>query len=80
MDADEATDRIDDALTLLDEIEERYPSLYDRGSDFFDGVRGTLEGIRETIGGNDFPTATPDQAAAIDNITAGIKAWHPLHR
>lgn len=78
LDPDAALEDIDSTLELIDEIENDYPRVWDRGEAFLSDVREKMTDVRETIA--DRQEVTMRQQQAIDNWAKGVRRWHPQHR
>jgi len=73
-----AIEDIDRLLSLIDDLEDSYSDVYERGEDFLADVYERASEVRKTILQNQ--RVTPRQEKAIENWTEGVEKWHPEHK
>jgi hypothetical protein len=74
MDVNAAAALIDSTLDKIVEMEEDYPHVYSKASDFFVSISEKLESMALTI---EQSSAVSDrQATAIENMAEGVNKWH----
>lgn len=74
----DAFEDIDATLELIQDLEDNYSSIWDKGEDFFVDVREKITSVRETIG--ETARVSPGQESAIENWLRGVQKWHPDYR
>ena len=75
MDVTQVTNALTETLELIEDLEENYPSLWDKGEEFFESVRGSCSSMLTSLMMQD--SATSGQYSAAKNWNAGVKKWHP---
>lgn len=78
LDHEAALEDIDHVLKMIQEIEDDYTRVWDRGESFLEDVREKITEVRATI--VDMGLVTQRQQTAIDNWASGVSRWHPEHR
>lgn len=73
----EALEEIEEAFERLEELEDSHPEAYERGYEFLDDVKDSLEGVRETI--ERHHKVTGRQEDAILSWKNSIEKWFPDH-
>ncbi len=78
LDHEAALEDIDHVLAMIQEIEDDYPRIWDRGESFLEDVREKISEVNDTI--TEMGMVTQRQQTAIDNWAKGVSRWHPDHR
>ena len=76
--SDDALEDIEAILFMIDEIENEYPRVWDRGEDFLSDVREKVQGVKLSVENTD--SVTENMARAIHNWSNGVMNWHPEYR
>lgn len=77
METAEAIELAEEALDLLDEIENEHERVWMRGLDFFEDVGEKLRSVLQTFESSPYDNVTDKQASAVKNWLTAIKKWHP---
>ena len=75
---EEAQEKVDEIVDMIDEIESDDTDVYDKRPEMFDGIRETVTSIIETIVDRDF--CSDKQRKAIENCGSCIRKWHPKQK
>ena len=67
------TPSAEEALALIDEIEELAASICSNGADYAESVLGTAHSIGASV--EKANSATPGQITALSNMVSGLQAW-----
>ena len=73
-----ANEEIDSIVALINELESDYDHIWEKGRSFFQSVRTRLKDFKKTI--DRMQTVSERQAAAIENMGAAVRKWHPEYK